>query len=65
MTASVELYTFEDEDGTETGYSTFSAQEAKEHGRKYHLRVIANDYEWQDSEVAWDYLGDTGEPVSA
>ncbi len=53
--STVTLYTFEGADGTPDTYQTFSAPEAKERGEKYRLRVVANEYEWQDAEVAWDF----------
>jgi len=56
--ATVTLYTFEDRDGDEgSTFSTFSATEAKDHGERYALRVIANEYEYSDREVAWDFTG--------
>lgn len=52
---SVTVYTFEDADGTEDSYTTTNAHEAQARGATYGLRVIAHQYEWADSEVAWDF----------
>lgn len=51
----VTLYTFEDSEGGEDTYSTFRASEAEDYAKKYHMRIIANEYEWSDSEVVADY----------
>ncbi len=56
---NIELYTFEDAKGHEFGsYSTTSAEEAKEYGEKHNLRVIANTFTFDDSELAWDFTRD-------
>ncbi len=55
--ATVTLYTFEDENGTEDSFSTFDGREARDRGQQYGMCVIANEYEWSDSEVAWDFAG--------
>ncbi len=59
--ADVTLYTFEDADGTPDTFSTFNAREAKDRGSRYRMRVIANTYEFADSETAWDFLPSDGE----
>lgn len=53
--STIMLYTFEGPDGCEETYTTFSSTEAKEHGRKYNLLVIEREYEYSDSEPAWDF----------
>lgn len=53
--ATVTLYSFEDSEGREDTYTTFDASEAKDRGRRYGLLVTANEYEWSDSETAWDF----------
>jgi len=57
----ITVYTFETADGAPMAYSMTDAAEAREHGRKFNLRVIANEYEFADSEVAWDYTGETSD----
>ena len=52
---SLFVYTFEEADGTESTWSTQDPREAQDHGRKHGLAVIANEYEWADSEIAWDF----------
>lgn len=53
--ATITVYTFEDAQGAEDSYTTQNPREAQERGRKYGLRVIANEYEFADSETAWDF----------
>ena len=55
----VTLYTFEDEGGSEDGYMTFSAHEARERAHSQGLRCFANEYEYSDREVAWDFTPET------
>ena len=53
---NLEVFTFENADGTTAGdYTTQYILEAKEHGQKYSLRVIAQVYTWEDSELVWDF----------
>jgi hypothetical protein len=52
----ITVYTFEDSEGGEDTFTTQKAIEAKDRGQRYGMRVIANDYEWTDSEVAWDFI---------
>lgn len=58
--ATVTLYTFEGgargsrgDDGDT--YSTFDYEEAKARARQYGLAVVANEYEWSDSELLEDF----------
>jgi len=51
---TITVYTFEDANG-EDSFSTQDAREAKEYGARYGYRVLANEYEWADSDVAWDF----------
>ena len=54
--ADVTLYSFENAEGEEDGtFTTFNADAAKERGQRYNLRVIAQTYVYDDSEVAWDF----------
>lgn len=64
--STVTVYTFEDADGTEDTYTTQSAIEAKDRGQRERMRVIANEYEWTDSEMAWDFTppGDQHEALA-
>jgi hypothetical protein len=64
VSGTIERYTFEDADGMGPGYSTFDPAEAREYGQQYGLKVIANSYEWADSEVAWDFTS-TKRPAMA
>lgn len=50
---SITVYTFEGE--TYDDYSTQDPEEARERGQRYGMKVIANEYEFSDSEVAWDF----------
>jgi hypothetical protein len=49
------VYTFEDEDGTTNDYSTMDSIVAHEWGRRFHQRVIANSYVWDDYATEWDF----------
>ncbi len=53
--ATVTLYAFEDRYGAEQTWTTFNAREAEEHARNHGFLCIAHEYEWSDSESAWDF----------
>ena len=54
--STIEVFTFQNAKGETAGsYSTTDPQEAKAHGQKYALKVIANQYSYDDSEVVWDF----------
>jgi len=50
----VEVYTFEDADGVESGWHTMDAQEARDYARERGLKWIANRFEFTDSELVED-----------
>jgi len=53
---SVEIYTFEDADGNSfTDWETQDMGEARAFAQEHQLRLIANTYEWSDSEMIEDY----------
>jgi hypothetical protein len=54
---SIERYSFEDSEGAEQTFATFSPTVAEETARRNGWRVIANLYEWTDSEPVpgWDF----------
>lgn len=53
---SIEVYTFESADNTPFGsYSTQNISDAREYARKAKLRLIANTYTFEDSELIEDY----------
>lgn len=55
---TIEVYSFEDANGTEFGsFTTTSPDEAKRYAASNRLRVRANTYEYTDSEIVneWDY----------
>lgn len=54
---TITVYSFEDADGEVGSFTTLDAVKARDRALQHHLRVIANDYEWSDSEVVWDYTG--------
>ncbi len=65
----VEVFVFEDQDGTEETWSTFNAQEAKAYAQQHGFLCRALIYEYADSEPVWDYRpdhlqGPSGEFVS-
>lgn len=51
------VYSFEDADGCESGYTTQDYADAKRYAAEYRLRVIANEFEWAESEVVDDFTG--------
>lgn len=56
MMSNVEIYSFEDEDGNEFGgFTTTDIDEAKKYARDNSLVIIANIFEYADSEIVADY----------
>jgi len=55
--ATVSLYTFQDREGCEQTFTTFSAREAKEVAEKNNWLCFDNEYEYSDRNVAWDCTG--------
>lgn len=54
--ASVTLYSFEDADGNEFGtFTTFDVTVAREYARTNRMRLIAQEYEYTDSELVEDF----------
>lgn len=54
--SEIEVYTFEDGDDEPVGdCPIYVYSEAKAYARKHGLAVIANTYEWTDSELVDDY----------
>jgi len=53
--AQMTLYEFEREDGHKLNYCTTNPKQAKDYGQRYGLLVIANEFVWDDSEIAWDF----------
>jgi hypothetical protein len=47
------LYTFEGDDGKQD-WNTMDYEEAREYASKYGYKIIANTYEWTDSELVED-----------
>jgi hypothetical protein len=60
--ATITVYAFENEDGQEDTFTTTDPNEAKERGQRYSMRVIGHEYEWSDSETAWDFTGEDPDP---
>lgn len=53
------LYTFERPGGEEFTYTTTDPTEAERFGRARNARVIENRYEFNDSEMVWDFTDET------
>jgi hypothetical protein len=51
---TIEVYTFEEYDGSPTGFQTTDISEARKYARDNKLRLIANIYEFSDSELIED-----------
>lgn len=62
MSGSIERYAFEDSEGVEQSFTTLNPDEAREYARVRSLRVIAQIFEFSDSEPVseWDFT-ETGE----
>ncbi len=57
--ATITVYSFESKDGTEDTFTTVDVHEARERARRYRMKLIANEYEWTDSEVIEDFTAST------
>jgi hypothetical protein len=55
MSTTISLYTFYDETDTEDTYSTQNYAEADDYARRYARALVAQEYEWADSELIKDY----------
>lgn len=55
---TVTVYTFENAAGPFGSYTTMNLDEATEYGRNNALKVIANEYEFTDSELVADFTAD-------
>jgi hypothetical protein len=53
----ITVYTFEWRDGHVDSFTTQDPVKARERGEQYGFKVIANDFEFTDSELAWDFTG--------
>lgn len=51
----IELYVFEDEEGTLDTFTTLDADEARNYAQRNNRRWIAQTYEYADSEVVEDF----------
>lgn len=55
---TIEVYSFQDADGdAATDWTTQNVTEAKDYARTHGYRLIANIYEWVDSEMVEDHTG--------
>jgi hypothetical protein len=60
----IEVYTFENAEGQEEGsYQTQNINDARQYAQKYKLRLIANTFVWDDSELVEDYTGGQADDV--
>lgn len=55
---SITVYSFENAAGPFGSFTTMDLEEAKEYGRNNALKVIANEYEFADSEPVEDFTSD-------
>jgi len=56
MSGDVVLYSFEDTNSESDGtYTTQNFRKAEKYAARYRLRLIANIYVWDDSEVVLDF----------
>jgi hypothetical protein len=56
---NVVIYTTEDANGGGDDFQSYDYEEAKSYARKYERRVIANTFEFSDSEMVDDFTGET------
>ncbi len=52
---NIEVYSFEGADGTPDGYMTQDIEKARAHAREHNLKLIANTFEFVDSELVEDH----------
>ncbi len=52
---SVTLYSFEDANGTPMTYTTFNYRDAEETAQRNRWRIVAEEYEYSDSQIVADY----------
>lgn len=52
---TITVYSFEDKNGLDMGWTTQDYREAKQHAQEFRLRVIANEFEFADSELVDDF----------
>lgn len=71
---TIELYAFEDSDGTLHTFTTFDSMKAKEYAQDHSCRCIAQIHEYTESELVWDFSEEeewkvvhmgTGQPIHA
>lgn len=55
----ITVYTFMNADGADDTFTTQDPALAHERGQRYGLLVVANDFEWVDSEAVADYREST------
>ncbi len=53
--STVQLYGFEDAEGNEDSFTTFSAIEAKAYAEEHRLKWISFEYVYSDHEVVMDF----------
>lgn len=51
---TLEMYTFEDADGHTVEFTTRDIEEAKRYARENKLKLIAQIFEWSESELVED-----------
>lgn len=56
------VYTFEDANGAADSWTTMEYDDAKRYAYQWNLRIIANTYEWSDSEPLEDYTQSDDSP---
>lgn len=56
--SSITVYSFENANGPFGSYTTQNINDAREYGRNNALKVIANEYEFSDSELVEDFTND-------
>lgn len=59
--STITVYSFENAAGPFGSFTTMDLDEAKEYARKGALKVIANEYEFADSELVEDYTDEACE----
>ena len=52
---TITVYSFEDAAGNDMGWTTQDYREAKRHAAEFNLAVIANKFEFSDSELVDDF----------
>lgn len=61
--STINVYSFEDNEGNEDGFTTEDYQEAVQYAAARKLLILDNEYEWQDASPVASFRDAPAEPV--